>query len=76
VKSKSKLSHDRRSVGQAVLVSRPLSWGTIPNCYYRQTVGSLLMWGALFDHTMSLSSTVAGGPRQRSHSQARVPRES
>jgi hypothetical protein len=34
------------------------------------------MWGALSDERTGLSFTVAAGPRQRSHSGARVPRDS
>jgi hypothetical protein len=33
------------------------------------------MWGALSDERTGLSFTIAAGPRQRSHSQARVPRD-
>jgi hypothetical protein len=36
----------------------------------------LLMWGALSDEGMRLSFTIAAGPRQRSHSRLRVPRDS
>jgi hypothetical protein len=33
----------------------------------------LLMWGVLSDERMGVSSTVAAGPCQRSHSRVRVP---
>jgi hypothetical protein len=35
----------------------------------------LLMWGALSDEWTGLSSTIAAGPRQCSHSQDRVLRD-
>jgi hypothetical protein len=56
--SKSKSCYDQRSVGQSVLVSRPI-WGTRPHyfCYF-QTVTVLSMWGALFDKGMGLSFIV------------------
>jgi hypothetical protein len=34
------------------------------------------MWGALSDERTGLLFTIAAGPRQRSHSQVRVPRDS
>jgi hypothetical protein len=34
------------------------------------------MWGALSDERTGLSFTIAAGPRQRSHSRVRVPRDS
>jgi hypothetical protein len=34
------------------------------------------MWGALSDERKGLSFTIAAGPRQRSHSCDRVPRDS
>jgi hypothetical protein len=43
--------------------------------YYCQTVGGLLMWGALSDQRTGLPFTIAAGPRQRSHSWIRVPRD-
>jgi hypothetical protein len=37
---------------------------------------ALLMWGAISDERTELSPTTAAGPRQRSHSRVRVPRDS
>jgi hypothetical protein len=74
-RSKSKPCYDRRSVGQSILLSTPI-WGPRPNFYYSQTVASLLMLDALSDGRTDLSYTVAAGPRQRSNSGARVPRNS
>jgi hypothetical protein len=71
----SRLFYNRRSVGQSVSASSPI-WGSRPDFCYCQTVAGLLMWGALSDEGMGLSFTIAAGPRQRSHSQARVPRGS
>jgi hypothetical protein len=34
------------------------------------------MWGALPNERMGMSFTIATGPRQRSHSRVRVPRDS
>jgi hypothetical protein len=51
-------------------------WGLRPDFYYCQTIAGLLMWGALSDERMDLSFTIAAGPRQRSHSQVRVPWDS
>jgi hypothetical protein len=47
-------------------------WGLRPHFYCRQTVAGFLMWSALSDETTGLSFTIAGGPRQRSHSRVRV----
>jgi hypothetical protein len=71
----SKLCYDRRSVDQSVLVSSPI-WGSRPDFYYYQTFVGLLMWGDLSDERTGLSITIAAGPRQRSHSRIRVPRDS
>jgi hypothetical protein len=49
-------------------------WGW-PNFYYHQTVAGLLKWGALSDDRTGLYFTVAAGPRQRSLSGVRVPRD-
>jgi hypothetical protein len=49
---KKKLCYDGRSVGQSVLVSRPI-WSPRPDFYFYQTVAGLLMWG----ERMSLSCT-------------------
>jgi hypothetical protein len=63
-------------------VSRPIYlgvkpyWYTRPDFCYCQTVGGLLMWGALSEERMDLSFTTAAGPRQRSHSPVRFPRDS
>jgi hypothetical protein len=51
-------------------------WGLRPDFYYCQTVAGLLMCGALSDERTGLSFTITAGPRQRSHSQVRVPRGS
>jgi hypothetical protein len=47
-------------------------WCLRPDCYYCLTVASLLTWGILSDERTGLSSTIAAGPRQRSHSRVRV----
>jgi hypothetical protein len=39
-------------------------------------VASLLIWGALSDERTGLRFAIAAGPRQRSHSRVRVPRDS
>jgi hypothetical protein len=64
-------------------VSRPVSLGIKrPFGAYDQifitcvTVTVWFLWGALSDESMGLSLTIATGPRQRSHSQVRVPRGS
>jgi hypothetical protein len=51
-------------------------WGLRPDFYYCQTVAGLLMWGAFSDERTGLPFTIAAGPRQRSHSSVRVPRDS
>jgi hypothetical protein len=51
-------------------------WGPKQDFYHCQTVASLLMWGALSDERTGLSFATAADPRQRSHSQVRVPRDS
>jgi hypothetical protein len=62
--------------------SASLSWnkapilGLRPYSYYCQSVAGLLMWGALFGERTGLSFAIAAGPRQRSHSQVRVPWDS
>jgi hypothetical protein len=48
-------------------------WGLRQDFYYRQTVADLLIWGTVSDKRMGLLFTIAAGPRQRSHSLARVP---
>jgi hypothetical protein len=50
-------------------------WGLRPDFYYRQTVACLELWGALTDERTGLSITIAAGPRQRSYSRVRVPRD-
>jgi hypothetical protein len=70
--------YDRRSVGQSASLSRneaPI-WGLRPDFYYCQTVAGLLMWNVLSDERTDLSFTNDVGPRQRSHSQVRVPWDS
>jgi hypothetical protein len=51
-------------------------WCLRPDIYYCQTVAGLLMWSALSDERAGLPFTIAAGPRQRSHSRVRVPRDS
>jgi hypothetical protein len=51
-------------------------WGLRPDFYYCQTNAGLLMWGAISDERAGLPFTIAAGPRQRSHSQVRLPRDS
>jgi hypothetical protein len=48
-------------------------WGLRPYIYYCQTVAGLLTWGAFSDERTGLSSAIAAGPRQHSHSRVRVP---
>jgi hypothetical protein len=52
--------------------SASLSWCQAPS---GTQVAGLLMWVVLSDERMGLSFTIAAGPRQRSHSRARVPRD-
>jgi hypothetical protein len=70
--SKSKPHYDRPSVGQSGSVSR----GPRPDFRYCHTFAVFSIWGALSDKRTGLSFTIAAGPRQRSHSQVRVPRDS
>jgi hypothetical protein len=53
-------------------------WDSRPVILFSNWILALivLMKYILFNERMSLSFTVAGGPRQRSHSQVRVPRDS
>jgi hypothetical protein len=51
---KSKSHYDRRSGGQAVLMSSPI-WGTRPDFCYCHTFAVLSMWGALFNQRTGLS---------------------
>jgi hypothetical protein len=51
-------------------------WGLRPDFYYCETVGGLLIWGALSDERTGLSFTTAAGSLQRSHSSVRVPWDS
>jgi hypothetical protein len=44
--------------------------------YYCRTVTGLLTWDAMSDERMGLSFRIAAGPRQRSDSRVRVPRDS
>jgi hypothetical protein len=64
--------------GQSASVSwnKASIWGLQPDFYYCQTVAALLMCGALSDERTGLSFTISAGPRQRGHSQARVPWDS
>jgi hypothetical protein len=75
LKSKSKLCYNLQSVTQSVLVS---STDLEPktNFYYCHTITGLLMWTAVSDERRGLSSTIAAGPCQHSHSQVRVPQNS
>jgi hypothetical protein len=63
------------SVGQSVSLSGT-NLDPLPDSYYCQTVSGLLLWGTLFEKRTGLQFTIADGTRQRSHSWARVPRES
>jgi hypothetical protein len=54
----------------------PPIWVPTPDFCYCQTIAGLLMWGALSEERTGLSFTIAAGPRQRSHSQVRVLRDS
>jgi hypothetical protein len=51
-------------------------WGLRPDFYYCQTVECLLIWGALSDERTGLPFKITAGPRQRSQSWVRVPRDS
>jgi hypothetical protein len=64
-------------------VSRPVFswnkaviWSLRRDFYCCQTVAGMLIWGALSDERMGLSFITAAGPRQHSHSRARVPWDS
>jgi hypothetical protein len=64
--------------GQPVSVSwcqAPI-WGQRPDFYYCLTVAGLLMWGAFSHERAGLSFRITAGPRQRTHSRVRVPRDS
>jgi hypothetical protein len=64
------------------IVSQPVCLGVKPpsgaqhQIFVSQTVEDFLMWGALSDERMDLLFKIATGPRQRSHSRVRVPRDS
>jgi hypothetical protein len=75
IKVKVKIILRRRSDGQSVSVSSAIR-GLRPHFYYCQTVAGLLMWSALYEERTGLPFTMAAGPRQRSHSWVRVPRDS
>jgi hypothetical protein len=75
IQVKVKACYDRRSVGQSVLGQVTIP-GPYPYFYYCHTVVGLLNWGTLSDERMGLSFTISAGPRQRRHSQVRVPRDS
>jgi hypothetical protein len=64
--------------GQSVTVSwnKAPIWGLRQGVYYCQTAAGLLTWGALSDEKTGLTLTIVAGPRQRSHSWVRVPRDS
>jgi hypothetical protein len=51
-------------------------WGLRPDFYYCQTFAGFLVWDALPNERSGLSFTIAADPRQRSHSQVRVPWDS
>jgi hypothetical protein len=63
-------------------VSRPVCFDIKPPSdtkdliFIAQAVAGLLMWGALSDERTGLPFTIAAGPRQRSQSRVRVPRDS
>jgi hypothetical protein len=56
-------------------VSSPI-WGSWPDIYYTLIITVLFLWGALCDERTGLSFLYAAGPRQRSLSRIRVPRDS
>jgi hypothetical protein len=74
-KSKSKLCYDRRPVGQSVLASSPHLGPKTRFLLLSDSYGFVVS-SALSDERTSLSFTIAAGPRQRGHSQVRVPRYS
>jgi hypothetical protein len=53
-RTESKLSYDRKWVGQSLSVSSPI-WGPRPDVCYCQTVAGLLTFGALSDEKTGLS---------------------
>jgi hypothetical protein len=59
------------SMNMSLSWNKALISGLRPDLYYCQTVAGLLS-----DERMGLSFTMATGPRQRSHSPVRVPRDS
>jgi hypothetical protein len=63
--------------GQSASLSQcqTVIWGLRPDFYYCHTVAGLSMWGAVSDERTGLF-TIAAGPRQRSHSRVRAPRNS
>jgi hypothetical protein len=50
--------------------------GAYDRIFISQTFAGLLKWGALSDERTGLPFTTAAGPRQRSNSRVRVPRDS
>jgi hypothetical protein len=64
-----------QSQGHIATDDKPVSkfW---PDIYYCLTVTILFLWGALSDERRGLSFIIAAGPRQRRHSQVRVPWDS
>jgi hypothetical protein len=67
----------RPAVSRPVYLGRQAPiWGLRPDFYNYQTVAGLLMWGALSDERTGLPFAIGAGPRPRSHSWIRVPRDS
>jgi hypothetical protein len=66
----------RPTVGQPVCLGVKHPSGAYDQILICQTVAGLLTWGALYDERTGLPFTIAVGPRQRSHSWVRVPRDS
>jgi hypothetical protein len=62
--------------------SASMSWcqapisGLQPDVYFSQRAVGLLMWSDISDEKMDLSFTITAGSRQRSHSRAKVLRDS
>jgi hypothetical protein len=64
--------------GESASLSRNKApiWGLQPDFNYCLTVAGFFRWGVLSDERSGLSFALSAGPRQRSQSQVRVPRDS
>jgi hypothetical protein len=64
----------RQTVSRPVYLAINPIWCPWPDFSYCQTVAGF-MWGFLSEQRTGLSFTISPGPRQRSHSRVRVPRD-